>query len=152
MPAFPGAQSREGRRGDRESAQASADSRPPPPTRRTLIARSVAAAGAGAAAPGRGLLLLSATVSARLVRGLGGGGRRAAALLAVPLVEPAAALELEGGTRDELLELPRAFGTLRQRLVVQLLDDLEGVAAGLASVLVDRHRGGIVSARLHAQE
>src|SRR6185436_7790900 len=143
MPAFPGAQSTDGLRGERARAQASADSRPPPPTSRTLIERSVTAAGAGAAAPGRGLLLLSG-IGGGLVRGglVRGGLVRAA--LPVTCREPATPLELEGGPRDQLLEPAPALGTLRQRLVVELLERLEGVPTGFAAVLVERHDGWIV--------
>src|SRR6266508_533393 len=59
---------------------------------------------------------------------------------------PAAALELERGRADLLLDLPRlALRANADRLVRHLLPLFELVAAGGAGVLVNRHAAGALS-------
>src|SRR5207248_8811098 len=87
--------------------------------------------------------LVRRLVGGRLVRGrlVGrrlfrrGGGGRGPAVVAVE----AAALEGDADGPEHLAQRATTHGARRQRVVLERLDDLQVLAAGLAGVLVGRH-------------
>src|SRR5581483_10408283 len=90
---------------------------------------------------GVGLLLRRLLVARRRGRGRSGLAGRRGPLLRVVGDVPAAALELNRGRRQQFVDGALAAQLADgQRLVRELLDLLEPPAAGVALILVKRHR------------